>query len=47
MVIGSGGEAMDSKIKKASIKKKKNMVFGQFGMILLEMRIINFMKKLL
>jgi len=47
MAPGFGGEAMGSKTKKASTKKKKNMVYGPFGMILLELHIINSMKKLL
>ena len=45
MVTGSGGEKMGLRIKKAIIRRKKNMVFGQFGTIQQEPLIINFMKK--
>ena len=33
MVIGFGGEKMGLRIKKVSIRMKKNMVFGRYGII--------------
>ena len=45
MAIGSGGEKMGLRIKKAIIRMKKNMVFGQYGMIQQEPLTINFIKK--
>ena len=45
MVIGYGGEKTDSRIKRATIKMKKNMAFGQFGTIPREPPTMNYTEK--
>ena len=45
MAIGSGGEKMDLRIKRVTIKMNKNMVFGQFGTIPQEPLTMNYIEK--
>ena len=45
MAIGYGGEKTDSRIKRATIKMKKNMAFGQFGTIPREPPTMNYTEK--
>ena len=45
MVIGSGGEKTDLRIKKATIRMKKNMASGLFGTTRQEPLTMSFIKK--
>ena len=45
MVTGSGGEKTDLRINKVTIRMKKNMAFGLFGMTPREPPTTNFIKK--